>query len=84
MSKRVRLICGIILVLIAIAALVFVIKSVHDGLPPEGQWKGNIHQWKPAYAGEGLVIIFVGIAGALCFLSGIMLTIVALRQDHWW
>ncbi len=84
MARRGRLICGIILVLIAIAALIIVIKSVHDGLPPEGQWKGNIHQWKPAYAGEGLVIVFVGIAGALSFLGGIFLTIVALRQDIWW
>ena len=81
--KRGRLITGIVLVLIFIVALVFVIHSVKHGLPEEGEWKGNIHQWKPHYAGEGLVITLVGIVGTLFFLIGIWLTVVALREDAW-
>lgn len=81
MTKK-RLISGIILILIAAVALIFVVKSVHDGLPVEGEWKGNIHQWKPAYAGEGLVIVLAGIVGALNFLLGSMLMVVGLTQDR--
>jgi hypothetical protein len=79
--KHTKLIAAIILMLVAVIALVFVIKSVHDGLPEEGTWKGNIHQWKPSYNGEGLVIILVGIVGAVSFLSGAFLLPIALRQD---
>ena len=84
MIRKSRLITGIALLLIFAIALVFVIQSVKHGLPPEGKWMGNIHQWKPHYTGEGLVIVLVGIAGALMFLGGIWLTIVALREDIWW
>ncbi|MDO4834840.1 MAG: hypothetical protein Q4B07_00080 [Clostridia bacterium] len=82
--RKSRLIIGIVLILIAAIALVFIVRSVHDSLPKEGKWKGNIHQFKPTYNGEGLVIILVGIAGAMSFLGGIYLTIVALREDIWW
>ena len=82
--RKSRLIAGILLILVFVAALIFVVESVKHGLPPEGQWKGNIHQWKPHYNGEGLVIILVGIVGALSFLIGIYLTIIALREDIWW
>ena len=74
----------LIVILVAIIILVFVVRAVYNGLPEEGKWKGNIKQWKPAYNGEGLVIILVGIAGALCFIGGIHLTIIALREDIWW
>ncbi len=47
----------------------------------EGQWKGNIHQWKPAFAGQGLLIILIGIAGSLSFFVGIIRTILALRGE---
>ena len=82
--RKSRLIIGIVLILIAAIALVFIVRSVHDSLPKKGKWKGNIHQFKPTYPGEGLVIILVGIAGAMSFLGGIYLTIVALREDIWW
>ena len=82
--RKSRLIICIVLILIAAIALVFIVRSVHDSRPKEGKWKGNIHQFKPTYPGEGLVIILVGIAGALSFLGGIYLTIVALREDIWW
>ena len=82
--KKGRLIIGLCLILIAVISLVFVIHSVAHGLPADGQWKGNIHQWKPHYAGEGLVIVFVGILFAFSFLGGIILSIIAFRQDFWW
>ncbi len=79
-SKK-KLIAGVILLLVFIAALIYVISAVHNGLPAEGQWKGNIHQWKPAFPGQGIVIIFAGIAGAMSFLAGVFLTIQSVRGD---
>ena len=68
--RKSRLLAGILLILVFVAILIFVVESVKHGLPPEGQWKGNIHQWKPHYNGEGLVIILVGIVGSLSFMIG--------------
>ena len=76
-----KLIIGIVLLVIFVAALLYVIYGVKNGLPSEGQWKGNIHQWKPAFAGQGLLIILIGIAGSLSFFVGIILTILALRGE---
>ncbi len=79
-SKK-KLIAGVVLLLIFIAALIYVISAVHNGLPADGQWKGSIHQWKPAFPGQGLVIIFTGIAGAAAFISGVILTIQSVHGD---
>ncbi len=79
--KFFKLIVGFVLILAFVATLIFIVGSIQHGLPADGPWKGNIHQWKPHYPGEGLAIIFAGIVGSFSFLGGVMLTIITLHED---
>ena len=66
---------GIILIVIAAVLLVAVIVSVGASLPRDGQWKGAITQYKPPFYGHGLLMILLGIAAAVSFLTGAVLIV---------
>ena len=66
---------GIILIAVAAVLLGAVIISVGANLPQEGQWQGVITQYHPPFYGHGLLMILLGIAAAVSFLSGIILIV---------
>ena len=77
-----KLIIAWSLIAVFTAAMIFDVVSEKNAIPAEGMWKGNIHQFHPAYPQQGLVIILVGIVGATCLLIGLIMLTLSIREHE--
>ena len=64
-------IAGLVLIALSIACLVFVVLGIHNNIAHTGAAAGKITSYKPPFYGHGLLIIGIGVAGAVLFLTGI-------------
>ena len=64
---------GIGLIIIAAALAATVIISVGNAMPQTGPWIGKITQYHQPFYGHGLVMIALGLASAVSFLSGLFM-----------
>ena len=64
---------GLILIAISIACLVFVILGIHNNIAHSGPAAGKITSYVPPFYAHGLLMIGLGIAGAVCLLTGLAL-----------
>ena len=76
-----RLIIWIVIVVLAVAMIAFALYSLFDNLPKEGRWKGVITQYKQAYEGQLVLIIFFLIIGHALLLVGVPFLAMAIREE---
>ncbi len=69
MGKRIT---GLIMVAVSVICTVLVILGVYNNIAHSGPMAGKITTYQPPFYAHGLYIIILGIAGAVCFLSGIL------------
>lgn len=75
-----RLIIWIVCVVLAVAMIAFALYSLFDNLPKEGKWKGVITQYKEAYNGQLILIIFFLIVGHVLLLIAVPLLVMTIRE----
>ena len=73
-------IVGIALILLAVVLIGIVLFSVGINMAHEGPVAGKIVSYKPSFHDHGLLMVVLIVAGALSFLSGLLLYFIGHRE----